>query len=81
MTRTIKIDYCYQCTFFHEMERRHNILKGYCENPDNKNIENIRKISINTNYEGVEDRIFPFINSKNIPDWCKLPNYELITKQ
>lgn len=77
MSKLQKIDSCIQCTFFHEMERRHNVLRGYCENPENKNLnKGVRKMHINPNYEGSEDRIYPFITSKYIPRWCKLPNYE-----
>jgi hypothetical protein len=65
------------CNFFHLIEKREHILKGYCENSENKYInKGVRKITINPKYDGAEDRIYPFITSKYIPRWCKLPNYE-----
>ncbi len=77
MSKLQKIDSCIQCSFFHLIEKRENKLKGYCENPENKYInKGIRKITINPNYEGVEDRTYPVIDSKYIPEWCNLPNYE-----
>ena len=75
MSKYIKIDYCTQCTFFHELERRQHVLKGYCENPENKNINGVKTTIINPTCEELQNRIYPFLESKYIPKWCRLVNY------
>jgi len=75
--KILRINTCEMCNFFHLIQKRDNIFKGYCENPENKNhsLKGQRKITINPNYEGAENRTYLIIDSKYIPRWCKLPNY------
>ena len=73
VAKSVRITSCFQCHHFCELDRREG--KGYCGNPDNKNVgKGVRKIVMNPAWEGAKDRTYPLVY-KRIPKWCKLPDY------